>query len=229
VCFELFVPNLAAALPLPAASGNDGSMNTTERYEDIVTLPRAVRFPVELIPPDGFDEERLETWPQVAGRLECFNGRLLYMPPCGDLQQFTVTDVVITLGAWVRAHPEFLLGTNEAGMRLRGSTRAADAAIWRRADIGEPRGGVHRVPPVLAIEVTGDDESEPDLRAKAVWYRDSGVDVVWIIVPDSRQVLVIDQTGEHRLGSGETLPQHPSLPDLTARVDDFFVQIATRP
>jgi Uma2 family endonuclease len=203
-------------------------MNTAERYDEVVTLPRAVRFPVELIPPDGFDEERPDTWPKVAGRLECVNGRLLYMPPCGDLQQFTVTDVVITLGAWVRAHPEFRLGTNEAGMRLRGATRGADAAIWRVADLGALHGGLPRVPPVLAVEVAGDDEAEPDLREKALWYLGSGVEVVWIILPESKEVLVIDQSGERRLHLGETLPTHPSLPDLVARVDDFFVQIASR-
>ena len=27
-------------------------MNTAERYDEVVTLPRAVRFPVELIPPE---------------------------------------------------------------------------------------------------------------------------------------------------------------------------------
>jgi len=71
-----------------------------ERYEETIPVPRAIRFPVELIPPEGFDPERLETWPQVEGRLEYVNGRLLYMPPCGALQQDTVTDVVATLAAW---------------------------------------------------------------------------------------------------------------------------------
>ena len=108
-------------------------MTTSELYQETIDLPRAVRFPVELLPPDGFDAERPETWPKLAGRLELFEGRLLYMPPCGGLQQETVADVVLALGAWIRSgHPEFVLGTNEAGMRLLGATRAADAAIWRR-------------------------------------------------------------------------------------------------
>lgn len=203
-------------------------MNTAERYDEVVTLPRAVRFPVELIPPERFDAERLETWPKVTGRLEYVDGRLLYMPPCGDVQQFTVTDVVITLGAWVRAHPEFRLGTNEAGMRLGGSTRAADAAVWRRADLGELRGGLHRVPPVLAVEVAGEDESEETLREKAHWYRAVGVEVVWLVIPESRDVVVIDRQGERRYGPGETVPPQASLPDLEVRVDDFFVQLTAR-
>lgn len=116
-------------------------MSTAPRYDETIMLPRAVRFPVEMIPPDGFDGERLETWPSITGRLEYVDGRLLYAPPCGDEQQDTVTDVVITLGSWVRAHAEFVLGSNEAGMRLLGATRAADAAIWKRADTGAYTGG----------------------------------------------------------------------------------------
>ena len=112
-----------------------GAMSTAARYDEVIMLPRAVRFPVEMEPPDGFDATRTETWPVVSGRLEYVEGRLIYMPPAGDLQQDTVSDVVITLGAWVRANPQFVLATNEAGMILNGSTRAADAAIWRRRDV----------------------------------------------------------------------------------------------
>ena len=71
-------------------------MPGTARYDETITLPRAVRFPVELLPPEGFDAERLETWPRVAGRLEYVEGRLLFMPPSGDVQQDVVTDVIIT-------------------------------------------------------------------------------------------------------------------------------------
>jgi Uma2 family endonuclease len=203
-------------------------VRSAERYDETITLPRAVRFPVELIPPEGFDEERLDTWPHIAGRLECVGGRLLYMPPSGDRQQDTVTDVVITLGAWVRAHADFVLASNEAGMRLRGATRAADVAIWRRADLGAYSGGLRRVPPVLAVEVAGDDETEENLREKARWYCDAGVTVVWLVLPEPRAVLVVAGGTESGYRFGETLPSHPALPDLHPCVDDLFTQISAR-
>ncbi len=116
-------------------------MSMAARYDEQIVLPRAIRFPVELIPPEGFDEERPETWPRVDGRLEYVEGRLLYLPPCGDEQQDVVADVVITVGAWVRAHREFVLGTNEAGMRLSGTTapqtpQFGDARTWAREPAG---------------------------------------------------------------------------------------------
>ena len=121
-------------------------MSKAARYDEQIVLPRAIRFPIELIPPDGFDEERLETWPRVVGRLEYVEGRLLYMPPCGDEQQEVVTDVVITVGA--------------------------------------------------------------------------------IVLPAARQVVVKTAEESARYDRGALLPQHPSLPGLEPRVDDFFVQLS---
>jgi Uma2 family endonuclease len=192
-------------------------------YDEMIQIPRAVRFPIELVPPPGFDPERTSTWPRVPGRLEWHEGRLLYMPPCGEVQQATVTDVVITLGAWVRHHREFVLGTNEAGMRLQGSTRAADAAIWRRADFGFAS-GVARKPPLLAVEVAGADDPESTLIDKARWYLEVGVSVVWLVLPESRDVVVVTAAGTHRAASHELLPPHPDLPRLSVRVSDFFLQ-----
>jgi Uma2 family endonuclease len=196
------------------------------KYRETVTLPAAVRFPVELRAPEGFDADALETWPRVSGRLEFVDGKLLYMPPCGDVQQDTVTDVVIALGSWVRAHKDFVLGSNEAGMRLAGATRAADAAIWRRADLGRRTGGLWRVPPVLVVEVAGDEEPEAVLRDKARWYLDAGVEVVWLVLPETRHVVGLTGDHEVRCAGAEAVPSHASLPGLAPRASDLFVQIS---
>ncbi len=205
-------------------------MSTIARYDEIVTLPRAVRFPVEMIPPEGFDAGCLETWPKVVGRLEYVDGRLLFMPPSGDLRQDTTTDVVITLGAWGRKNPDFVLGTNEAGMRLAGATRAADAAIWRRTDLGPYHGGLRRVPPLLAVEVAGPDagDSVQSLRDKAAWYLEVGVKVVWILLPDTQKVLVITSEGEKQFAGDERIETHAELAGLGPKVGELFAQILSR-
>ena len=202
-------------------------MSAAPRYDETISLPRAVKFPLELLPPEQFDSERLETWPRVAGRLEYAEGKLLYMPPSGDLQQDTVADVVIALGSWVRARPQFVLGTNEAGMHLAGATRAADAALWRRADVGAYAGGLRRVPPVLAVEVAGpgDGETEGFLTERAEWYLQVGVSVVWLVLPESREVVVITAGGRSRHAGREPLPAHPQLPGLSVEAAELFRQI----
>lgn len=195
-------------------------------YEEVLQIPGAARFPIELEPPEGFDPERLETWPRVEGRLEYVGGRLLFRPPCGDLQQDTVTDLIIILGSWVRTQGDFVLGTNEAGMRLCGATRAADAAIWRKVDARKRTGGLRLAPPVLVAEVAGRYEPEPQLRDKAAWYVGAGVQVVWLVFPQAREVAVLDEHGESRFGAGQHLAEHPALPGLRAGVDDLFIQIS---
>jgi Uma2 family endonuclease len=196
-----------------------------EPVEDTLVVPRSVRLPVDLIPPEGFDPARLETWPRVEGRLEWVGGRLRWMPPCGERQSRTVIDVAVALGAWMRSHPEFAVGSNEAGMHLGDDTRAADVGVWRRRP-GPLRSGFSLEPPVLAVEVTGKDETLAALREKADWYLAAGVPVVWIALPVEREVVVVTAAGETRHGLGERLPRHPALPDLEPEVAELFRQVS---
>jgi Uma2 family endonuclease len=197
--------------------------------EQSVTLRRGrVRFPVELHAPPGFRPDSPETWPRVEGRLEYVGGRLLYMPPCGDIQQDVTVDTVYVLRAWAEEHPDFVVGTNEAGMKLGEDVRGADAAVWRRGDLGGHTGGYRRIPPVLAVEVAGLDEGEHELRAKAAWYLAHGVAAVWLVFPEAHEVLALTASGETRHGRGAVLAVVPALPDLSVNVDRLFAQIEAR-
>jgi Uma2 family endonuclease len=193
--------------------------------DDEIRLRRAnVRFPVE-IRPDGFVVDDPATWPPAEGRLEYVEGRLLYMPPCADIQQYVATDATFILRSWVASHPEFVVGSNEAGMKLGDSVRAADAAVWRRSALGELTGRVQHVAPVLAVEVSGTDEEEDVLRLKARWYREHGVAIVWLVLPETREVVVIDESGDQRCAIGEELPPRAELPGLRPAVAAFFSQL----
>ena len=194
-------------------------------YADVVPLPLAARFPVELRPPEGFRPEEPATWPRVEGCLEYLEGRLLYTPPSGDVQQFVTGSIAGILDRWVGAQSGFSFGTNEAGMYLRGDVRAADAAVWEKDRLGPTTGGFPRVPPVLAVEVAGVEQDEAVLREKARWYHESGVVVVWLVLSASREVVVLTAEGESRFGQGAELAEHPALPGLAPKVDDFFRQL----
>lgn len=194
-------------------------------FEETVPVPAAARFPVELTPPAGFDPARLETWPRVEGSLEWVAGKLLWMPPCGDRQHETVADVVVELGLWARFHPEFVVGTNEAGVPLGEDTRGADAAVWRRADLGRPTGGVVVVPPLLAVEVAGRYEAAPALRDKASLVsrrrRRGRLDPVPRRARGARR-----HAGWHHAPRPRRAPaSHGALPGLALAVDDLFRQV----
>ncbi len=195
-------------------------------HEECLHLPRAaVQFPIRLRPPPGFLPDDPATWPSIEGRLEYVDGRIQYMPPCGSVQQEVCVDAVTVLSLWARARGEFVVGGNEAGMLLGGEVRAADAAVWRRSDAGPASHELRRNPPVLAVEVAGQEEREAELRDKARWYLEAGVEVVWLVLPDSREVLVVTPGGERRCRAPERLPPHPALPDLEPSVAEFFMQI----
>ncbi len=183
-----------------------------------------VRFPLEWRAPEGFLPDDPSTWPQVIGRLEFVDGRIQYMPPCGEVQQDVATDATVLLGSWARDWPEFVVGSNEAGMIIGSAVRAADVGVWRRSPTAE-RNGFRRTAPILAVEVAGQDESEPLLREKAAWYLDAGVAVVWLVLPEGREVLVVERGSESRHEKGGVLPAVPALPGLRAEVAAFFLQI----
>lgn len=210
---------------LAAARATLELMSAANPYEPTVVPRAALRFPCRLPVPAGFDAEDASTWPRVDGRLEFYDGALWFMPPSGEDQQDTVSDVVTELTLWRRSHPEFVVGTNEAGMKLGAEVRAADVAIWRRADLGARGRGLRRVPPVLAVEVAGIDDDLADLRDKASWYLSHGVEVVWLVFPETRTVVVVTSAGSTEHGRGEQLPAIPSLPGLAPAVASFFAQV----
>jgi len=186
-------------------------------------VPRiALRLPLALPVPEGFEAAKPETWPEVTGRLEYVAGRLEYMPPCGEIQQRTAADVVTELNLWRRQHPGFVVGGNEAGMMLGGEVRAADAAVWRESSAA---GGFARTAPLLAVEVAGADDEPQLLREKARWYREHGVATVWIVVPEGRSVIAISSEGEFELRGPNRMPAPEGLPGLTPLVASFFAQL----
>lgn len=192
--------------------------------DEIVLKKTGVRFPLELRP-NGFRSDDMTTWPDIDGRLELVDGRLLYMPPCADIQQDVAVDAVYVLRSWSAAHQGFVVGGNEAGMKLGSDVRAADAAVWSTTVAGPSTGRLRQSPPILAVEVAGQDEDEDVLRSKAQWYLQHGVQVVWLILPSTREVIVIGHASELRCSAVQRLVEHPSLPGLKPKVSEFFAQL----
>lgn len=194
--------------------------------DDFLPVPRvALQFPLVMPRPPGFRPAEPSTWPAVPGRLEYVNGRLLFMPPCGEEQQSVAMSLAGLLDEWTEAHPEFRGGANEAGMKLGNEVRGADGAVWRRAG-GPTSKRFPRVPPILAVEIAGRDEDEATLTEKAHWYFDHGVKHVWLVLPDTYEVVVMAPgSRKRRFKSGDKLPPNADLPGLVPSVDRFFRQL----
>lgn len=192
----------------------------TESWE-VVPVPRAlVRFPLTFAPGRSFSASKAGKWPRVPGRLEFFDGRLHYMPPCGEEQAAVAANVVFLLVAWAREHSGFEVGGNEAGMLLGGAVRGADAAVWK-AQGRRRTTGFRRKPPILAVEVGGEDEDEDALRDKADWYLAHGVETVWLVLPEAAEVVVITGRAEKRCATGR-LPAPASMPGFCPAITELW-------
>lgn len=119
---------------------------------------------------------------------------------------------------------EVVVGTNEAGMLLGKSVRGADAAIWRR-DESHLKGTLRRTPPVLAVEVAGDDDEVEALRRKARWYLKHGVEMVWLVFPKTRSVSVVTGSRTRSFKNGDRLPAPRTLKGLEPRVRELLFQL----
>lgn len=196
-------------------------------WSELTEVPRAaVTLPLPLPVPAGFDASDPASWPLCKGRLEYVGGRLLFMAPSGGLQQQTASDLMVELGLWAREHTDFVVGGNEAGMLLGGEVRAADGAVWRRAEIGAAEHRLPTVAPVLAAEIAGRDEGVELLREKARWYLDHGVEIVWLLFPADRSARVITRAGVVDVAPGGTMPADARLPGLAPTLANLFRQVS---
>jgi len=104
-------------------------------------------------------------------------------------------------------------------MLLGGEVRAADAAVWRNtAHAGD---GFARLPPILAVEVAGVDDTPDALLEKARWYLAHGVETAWIVLPQSRAARVVTDAGLVEVDGGERLPEPNALTGLSPLVAEY--------
>src|SRR5262249_27353871 len=83
------------------------------------------------------------------------------------------------------------------------------------------RESVNVAPHRRPYRVLGEDE----LREKAQWYPRAGVLIVWLILPGTREVIVLGKSGETRFCKEDRMSASPALPDLTPEVSAFFAQL----
>ncbi|MBL8936924.1 MAG: hypothetical protein JNM69_20355 [Archangium sp.] len=194
---------------------------SAEAYEDFIPVPRAARLklPLAIDRPEGFVVSAPESWPHVQGRLEFYDRRLWFIPPCGDEQQDVAVSVVSALHGWARKSGAYVVGGNEAGILIDGEARGADAAVRLRTSL-PPRTGRFRTCP--GRRSCGLDEDEADLRRKAQWYFANGVK----LLPRTREVVVLTKGGRtRRVKNGDAIPPTPLLPGLSMRARDCFDQL----
>jgi len=97
------------------------------------------------------------------------------------------------------------------------SYRIPDAAYWAP---GRPSGDDSI--PTLVVEVRSPEETPGELREKCRFYRRNGVEVCWLVHPESRTVEVFDEGRDGEPFPGDAAIASPALPGFTLSLAALF-------
>ena len=130
-----------------------------------------------------------------ADDFELVRGELVPVTPAGYRHGALAAFLTIEVGAVVRRHD---LGRVfvEVGYKLFSNpdtVRGPDVSFLsrdRHAKLQRRPGFIHGAPD-LAIEVVSFDKTLAELSAKAAEYLEGGTGLVWVVDPETRQVLVV--------------------------------------
>ena len=92
-----------------------------------------------------------------------------------------------------------------------------DTAYWAP---GRPNG--EDSIPTLAVEVRSPDDTLAEQRQKCRQFREAGVDVCWLVIPERRIIEVFEGEDDGRPRGAGVVLAPPHLPGFSLRVDDLF-------
>ena len=150
---------------------------------------------------------------------EIVNGQRVDLPPMSAYATWIASRLHLRLGLYAEdkglgvsvAEMLFVLDA-EHNLRRRPDVAFVSTARWP-LDRALPETGDWDVVPDLAVEVISPNDVFKDVLAKVREYFHYGVQVVWVIAPEERQVYVYDApthvrilTGQDELTGGEVVP-----------------------
>jgi Uma2 family endonuclease len=166
---------------------------------------------------------------------EVVNGQRREKPPMGVHAALVATALVELLRAFVRAkqlgkvacETLFRLGPDGPDRRpdvafvhadrVRTAPLAQDSAAWA-------------VVPNLAVEVISPTNTAADVQDKLNDYFRAGVQLVWVIFPNQRQVMVYESLGSARgIQDPSSLGGGTLLPGFTLSLTELFADLADTP
>ena len=166
------------------------------------------------------------------GKAELVRGELRVTPPPGAPHGVAGSNLVYTLTTHVRSHGLGRVFGDSFGyelVRLPRTVRVPDASFVR-AERLPPEGigpGLLKFAPDLAIEVLSPSESASELEEKLDDYLFSGTQLVWVVDPVRRTVMIVPADAPVRwVREGNTLDGGTVIPGFTCPVSEIFEGIA---
>ncbi len=166
--------------------------------------------------------------PKNRGRtFELRDGEIIEMPPPGKYHGFVCGNIAGILRDFAIATRKGYVCTNDSGIivgRNPDSVRGPDVTYYvdeETADDMQRKYAV--VPPVLAVEVVSPSDRINDIMRRVTQLLNLGVQVVWVVDAESRDVSICQSGHDPLLFTGnEALTGSGPLSEFSCSVDQFF-------
>jgi Uma2 family endonuclease len=79
------------------------------------------------------------------------------------------------------------------------------------------------VPPRLAVEVLSPNDTARYITEKISDYLDNGVELVWVVEPETKTVTIYSKNGVKGLSDRDTITGGDVLPGFRCKIAEFFV------
>ena len=161
-------------------------------------------------------------------RGELIRGVLCKTMPTGQEHGELVANLTILLGAFVKPRKLGRLAVSDIGVRLErepDTVREPDIAFFSldKAPPGVRVTGYAEISPDLVVEVASPSDGRRAVNDKALMWLHYGVNLVWVVYPDTRTVDVHrDGRRMVTLTEHDTLDGGEVLPGFTCAVADVF-------
>ena len=192
----------------------------------VATVPRQVMIPSARPRAKLITGKKLLAMGDI-GPCELIDGRIVPMVPTGNEHGVVEFNLGRHIGNFVAAHKLGWVSGGEVGIYTRRNpdrVRGADIAFVSRERLaGRPPKGFLTVAPDLVVEIVSPDDRWQSMRDKLEEYFAIGVQRVWIVEPDNRDVLVYRSSTEmHKYGEGDILAGEGALAGFALPIAELF-------
>jgi Uma2 family endonuclease len=158
---------------------------------------------------------------------ELVNGRVVPTMPTGDEHADLESELSMRLRAYGKETKRGRAIGGEVGIYIRrnpDTVRAADIAfISKERDLRPRTKGFFEVAPELVVEILSPDHRSGRMEEKLRDYFSAGVQVVWLIDPEARHVLVHRSPSDVKLfDEGQVLTEEELLPGFSVSLSELF-------
>jgi len=162
------------------------------------------------------------------GRFELLDGHLVERK-MGAKSSYVATNVLILMGPFIRSNNLGLVFQADCGYQCfpeePSRVRFADGSFIRRGKLPEdrPPQGHCRVCPEVVIEAVSPHDTAYEIEEKIAQWLDAGVQLVWVLYPDTQRVQVHRADGTvTKLQLDDQLVGEDVIPGFQCQVVEVF-------